>query len=194
MSDYILWNTMWNETGLDSSWVINAPDENLVNYFENNKPTTVLEIGCGSGDNANFMSRQGCTIDAIDISNFAIQNARTLSANVNFICDDFIKTSKLTQQYDFIFDRGFFHGITNKTLTLTKIASLLSPGGKWLSLIGSSEGVTPENSGPPSHSLNSIVSIIEPHLRILSVDTITILNKKTILSPGWAVLSTVRSK
>lgn len=194
MNDYILWNTVWNERGLDSSWVINAPDETLVNYFKNNKPTTVLEIGCGSGDNASFMSGQGCKVDAIDISNFAIQSARTLSANVNFICDDFMKTNALNTQYDFIFDRGFFHGLTNKTLTLSKIVSLLKPGGKWLSLIGSSEGVTPENSGPPSHSLNSIVSIIEPQLRILSVNTITILNKKTILSPGWAVLSTVRSK
>jgi SAM-dependent methyltransferase len=194
MSDYILWNTMWNETGLDSSWVINAPDENLVNYFKNNKPITVLEIGCGSGDNANFMSGQGCKVDAIDISNFAIQSARTLSANVNFICDDFMKTDTLNMQYDFIFDRGFFHGLTNKTLALSKIASLLKPNGKWLSLIGSLEGRTEENAGPPPHRLNDVVSVIEPHLRILSVDTITILNKKTILSPGWAVLSTVRSE
>lgn len=194
MSDYILWNTMWNEHGLDSSWVTNAPDDTLVNYFKNNKPITVLEIGCGSGDNANFMSKQGCIVDAIDISNFAIQSARTLSANVNFICDDFIKTDKFNQRYDFIFDRGFFHGLTNKTLALTKISSLLNPGGKWLSLIGSVEGKTAENSGPPSHSLSSVVSIIEPHLRILSVNTITILNKKTILSPGWAILSTARTK
>jgi SAM-dependent methyltransferase len=185
---------MWNKTGLDSSWVINAPDETLVNYFKHDKPLSVLEIGCGSGDNANFMSQQGCTVDAIDISDFAIQSARTLSANVNFICDDFMKTSKLIQQYDFIFDRGFFHGVTNKTLALTKIASLLKPDGKWLSLIGSTEGRTAENSGPPSHSLNSVVSVIEPHLRILTINTITILNKKTVLSPGWAVLSTLRAK
>jgi SAM-dependent methyltransferase len=192
MSDYILWNTMWNEKGLDSSWVINAPDNTLVNYFQNNKPVTVLEIGCGSGDNANFMAQQGCTVDAIDISEFAIRSAETLSSNVNFICDDFMKTDKLTQQYDFIFDRGFFHGLTNKTLALSKIASLLTPSGKWLSLIGSAEGKTPENAGPPSHSLSSIVSVIEPQLRILSVDTITILNKKTILSPAWAILSSAR--
>lgn len=192
MSDYILWNTMWNEHGLDSSWVTNAPDDTLVNYFKNNKPITVLEIGCGSGDNANFMSEQGCTVDAIDISDFAIQSARTLSANVNFICDDFIKTNKFNRKYDFIFDRGFFHGVTNKTLALSKISSLLNPDGKWLSLIGSVEGKTDANSGPPSHSLSSIVSIMEPHLRILSVNTITILNKKTILSPGWAILSSVR--
>lgn len=192
MSDYELWNTMWDETGLDSSWVTNAPDDTLVRYFKNNKPINVLEIGCGSGNNAAYMSRQGCVVDAIDISNFAIYNARTLSANVNFICDDFITTDKLNKQYDFIFDRGFYHGLADTSVALPKIASLLKAGGKWLSLIGSVEGKTKENSGPPSHSLSSVVCNIEPYLRILSVDTITILNKKTILSPAWAVLSTTR--
>lgn len=51
-----------------------CPDENLVESFSGGvlTPGRVLELGCGGGRNAVYMARQGCKVDAVDISQAAV--------------------------------------------------------------------------------------------------------------------------
>ena len=71
---------------------IKGPDENLVEYMENELivPGRVLELGCGPGRNAIYMAQKGYKVDAIDISEHAIEwakeRANEVGVDINFLC------------------------------------------------------------------------------------------------------------
>ncbi|WP_265182272.1 bifunctional 2-polyprenyl-6-hydroxyphenol methylase/3-demethylubiquinol 3-O-methyltransferase UbiG [Geomicrobium sp. JCM 19055] len=50
-----------------------GPDENLYELYNGGfRPVQVLELGCGNGRNAIFMEKMGSKVDAVDISQNAI--------------------------------------------------------------------------------------------------------------------------
>lgn len=93
---------------------IKGPDENLVDYFNNGlAPKRVLELGCGPGRNAIYMAKNGCEVDAIDISSNAIEwakeRAREERVNIDFHCISLFDFKFKPHSYDFIYDCGLFH-------------------------------------------------------------------------------------
>jgi 2-polyprenyl-3-methyl-5-hydroxy-6-metoxy-1,4-benzoquinol methylase len=73
---------------------IKGPDENLAAYFNNGlTPKRVLELGCGPGRNAIYMAKKGCEVDALDISENAIDWAKERAieegVKINFHCISF---------------------------------------------------------------------------------------------------------
>lgn len=93
---------------------IKGPDENLVDYFKNGlAPKRVLEIGCGPGRNAVYMAKKGCEVDALDLSNNAIEwakeRAREEGVNIDFHCISLFDFKFKPHSYDFIYDCGLFH-------------------------------------------------------------------------------------
>jgi len=93
---------------------IKAPDENLVEYFNNGlAPKRVLEIGCGPGRNAVYMAKEGCEVDALDLSTNAIEwakeTAREEGVNIDFHCISLFDFKFQPHSYDFIYDCGLFH-------------------------------------------------------------------------------------
>ena len=94
-----------------------GPDENLVGYFnEGFMPSNVLELGCGPGRNAIYMAKQSCEVDAIDLSenaiNWAIERAQENKATINFQCSSLFDIELDLEKYDFIYDSGMFHHLT----------------------------------------------------------------------------------
>lgn len=74
---------------------IKGPDENLVEYFKNElSPIRVLEFGCGPGRNAVYMAKNGCMVDALDISdksiNWAKERAQEEGVTLIFIVSLFL--------------------------------------------------------------------------------------------------------
>lgn len=189
------WQDHWLEKKLESSWIANTVDHNLEKYFANLEiiPKNVLEVGCGDGRNSLFLSRQGCIVDAIDVSEFALDIAKSSTDKINFICDDFITTDKLDKKYDLIFDKGCFHGTTDPISFVKKISDILHPTGIWFSIIGSAEGRDKDDlSGPPKHKLQNLITTVEPYLKIISVEATTLVHKKDIHSPAWRIVSAKR--
>ena len=93
---------------------VKGPDENLVDYFNNGlAPKRVLEIGCGPGRNAVYMAKKGCEVDALDLSNNAIEwaqeRAREEGVNIDFHCISLFDFQFKPHSYDFIYDCGLFH-------------------------------------------------------------------------------------
>ena len=93
---------------------IKAPDENLVEYFNNGlAPKRVLELGCGPGRNAVYMALKGCEVDALDLSTNAIEwakeTAREEGVNIDFHCISIFDFKFQPHSYDFIYDCGLFH-------------------------------------------------------------------------------------
>jgi len=67
-----------------------------------------------------------------------------------------------------VFDRGCFHvfdDADDRARFVRRVAELLSPAGRWISLIGSTEGAE-RDVGPPRRSARDIVQAIEPVLAI----------------------------
>ena len=112
------WEDFYNDREKDIPFFRNeGPDENLVSYFkEGFKPLKVLEIGCGPGRNAIYMASQGCKVDAIDLSenaiNWAAERALEKDVTINFQCASLFDMELEPDKYDFIYDSGLFHHLT----------------------------------------------------------------------------------
>lgn len=76
-------------------------------------PGKVLEFGCGNGRNAIYMYKQCCEIDAVDISqeaiNWAKDNSKKNSSSINFICANVFQLEMPDNKYDFVYDCGLLH-------------------------------------------------------------------------------------
>lgn len=194
--DFIFWNSFWDQQGGNVPWETNEIDETFVDYANTHEIKNMLEIGCGSGINSVWAAEKAKSVTAIDISITAINLSRMRETknNLQFQNIDFFhfETNVL---YDFIFDRGCFHGLrsyNDQLFFVEKISHIIADQGCWLSIIGSAENIN-GNEGPPRHSLSEIVSAIEPFLKIIKITECVLKNRNGILSPAWAVLSEKRT-
>lgn len=117
---------------------IAGPDENLVDYFEEGlSPIRVLELGCGPGRNAIYMAKQGCHVDALDISEKAIdwakERADAEGVSINFHCDSLFDFDAKPDSYDFVYDCGLFHHLApHRRLTYIELVkSVLKKDGRF---------------------------------------------------------------
>ena len=108
-------------------------------------------LGCGSGQDAAYLARQGHLVTAVDLSPNAIAKAKDLygeSSSLRFIeSDAFHFASKNTGQFDVVFEHTFFCAIDPRRRTdLVKTWSqLLAPQGHLLAIFFIFEQL----SGPP---------------------------------------------
>lgn len=90
-------------------WADLAPNPNLVEWIANNDIEKLgcncLVIGCGLGDDSEYLSKLGLKVDSFDISETAIEicKKRFTDSNVNYFIDDITQFS-LEEKYDFIFE------------------------------------------------------------------------------------------
>lgn len=157
-------------------WDTGVPDPMLIQVVESGVLPVgrALDVGCGTGTNAVWLAQHHYDVLGVDVAPLAIEQARRkLSAGLNcrFACIDFLTGRTDGGPFEFVFDRGCFHVFdesADRSKFAAQVATVLAPGGVWLSLIGSTEG-PPREMGPPRRSLLDVTTAIEPHLEILSV-------------------------
>ncbi len=131
------WDNFYADRNKSVPFFVNAPDENLVQYFHDKhiQAGKVLELGCGAGRNAVYMAQQGCSVTAIDISqetiNWGIERAKTNDVQVDFLCHNIFDLNMESETYDFIYDSGCFHHILphRRVSFLDMVNKSLKPGG-----------------------------------------------------------------
>ncbi|MCI3922999.1 class I SAM-dependent methyltransferase [Paenibacillus sp. TRM 82003] len=131
------WDRFYENRGKAIPFFVDAPDENLVRYFATGAaaPGKVLELGCGPGRNATYMSGIGCEVDAVDVSEEAIrwaeERARAKNVQVNFIRTNVFDLAVPAESYDLIYDCGCFHHIfPHRRLSYVDLVThALKPGG-----------------------------------------------------------------
>ena len=192
----------WNESYAagDPPWDSGQPDDHLMEFVRSGGilPSRAIDLGCGTGTNALWLAGQGFKVVGIDIAPLAVEKARAKAAATNLHCRfdqlDFLKDSVSGGPFDFAYDRGCFHVFDrpeDRARFAQRVAALLEPNGRWLSLIGSTEG--PERDwGPPRRSVFDIVTAIEPVLEILEIRSVQ-FRDLPIFAAAWMCLFRPRS-
>lgn len=113
----------------------------------------VLDVGCGTGENAIYISGLGHRVVGIDSSETAIKKAKgktkRLEVDVTFLVLDALELHKLNQGFNTIIDSGLFHTLTDRErFSFTKsLSSVLLKGGRYLMICFSDE--EPKDWGGP---------------------------------------------
>lgn len=130
------WNPFYTDRERPVPFFKNAPDENLVSYYERNliHPGKALDLGCGPGRNAIYLAQQGFEVTGYDISSVAIQwakeRAEQRKLQVQFECRSALEM-EVVEHYDFIYDSGCLHHLLphRRIQYLDKIYDALKPEG-----------------------------------------------------------------
>ncbi len=166
------WEHLYAEMPVEEMpWFSPSLDSDLENALNNLNISsgTFLDIGTGPATQAIELSKKGFTVTGTDISKDAILRATTLSENISFIRDD-ILNSKLTQQFDFILDRGCFHVMhPNKRLKYVETVSQLLPDGGFLFLKCFSIKEPDFGSGPYRFTKEMILQTFGEYFDILNI-------------------------
>jgi SAM-dependent methyltransferase len=97
-------------------WDTKAPSESVIAWQTGGwVHGDVLDIGCGLGDNAVYLARNGHTVTGLDISPTALktaeQRAKDAGVDVKFAVADSTKLDGYTDAFDTVIDSGLFHSL-----------------------------------------------------------------------------------
>lgn len=102
------------------------------------KSSQCLELGCGIGSLSFELEKYFQEVKAIDISNLAIANAKSIQgfkkSHVEFLCMDAMSLQEKIK-YDFIIDSHLLHCLVNdadRQMYFRSVKNLLKKGGKFL--------------------------------------------------------------
>ena len=111
------WDRKWSGMQFRDAWWAGDVTEDVrlaVQHGWIEPGMRVLEVGCGSGENAAWLAAQGCVVLAVDISSAAIDRARQshpTAAGLTFAVADVTARRALgSRDFDAMVDRGCLHG------------------------------------------------------------------------------------
>ena len=134
-------------------WDIGRPQKEFVELVKRGEITgPVLDIGCGTGEQALFFATEGYEVWGIDSTPLAIRKAGEKAAirrlQVNFLVLNALDLSRLNRKFDTATDSGLFHTLSDedRRVFVDNLAAILSPAGKYFMLCFSEQ--EPAGYGP----------------------------------------------
>jgi cyclopropane fatty-acyl-phospholipid synthase-like methyltransferase len=106
------------------------------------RPGKVLDIGCGTGDNAIMLAQRGCTVTGIDLSRDAVRRANAKAAERRvpavFTAGNALELDRhfSAGAFDAAIDSGLFHVLTDaeRPVFARQACHVLKPGGRYFML------------------------------------------------------------
>jgi SAM-dependent methyltransferase len=95
----------------------------------------VLDVGCGTGENALYLASNGHEVWGVDIVDLAIERAKAKNRErrlgVHFLVGDAFQLDALGTSFQTVIDCGFFHILSDEDRAryVTSLSSVLVPGG-----------------------------------------------------------------
>jgi SAM-dependent methyltransferase len=132
-------------------WEIGRPQGAIVRKADRVRGR-VLDLGCGTGENALFFAARGCKVIGVDCARVAIASALRKAAardvSADFLVHDALSVSALARSFDTVIDSGFFHNLSDEGQQTYReeLANVMVPGAT-LVLLGFSDS-EPDWGGP----------------------------------------------
>ncbi len=127
--------------GTPPPWDIGKPQDDLVAAFDEiGIAGSVIDLGCGTGENVLELARRGLDAWGIDGAPAAIaranQKREARGLRATFVQGDALDLARLGRTFDTVLDCGLFHVITEdeRRRYLRELAHVLGPGGRHLML------------------------------------------------------------
>ncbi len=146
------WNDVYRTT---PPWDIGRPQPEFVELEKNGEMSTgrVLDVGCGTGENAIFLAEKGYVVTGVDAAPIAIEKAkakaRARNVTVDFRVCNALRLDQDITKFDNVIDSGLFHTFhdNERPLFAREIARALRGGGR-LFMMCFSEKEPTEWGGP----------------------------------------------
>src|SRR5260370_34707697 len=111
MADHPSWNSQYQGS---PPWDIGRPQPDFVRLAEAGELAgRVLDVGCGTGEQAMLAATHGAEAMGVDVAELAIQRAREKAEergiHATFQVADAMHLDRLGRQFDVITDSGVFH-------------------------------------------------------------------------------------
>jgi ubiquinone/menaquinone biosynthesis C-methylase UbiE len=154
-------------------WDVGLPQPafvELVRAQELNKGR-VLDVGCGTGENALYLAENGLSVIGVDLSSRAIAAARAKAdqrkLKVDFVTGNALSLDFKDAFFNNIIDSGLFHTFndTDRPAYAREMARVLAPRGKYLMLCFSEKEPT-SWGGPRRITRQEIERTFTPFLKI----------------------------
>jgi SAM-dependent methyltransferase len=135
------WNKVYRGT---PPWDIGRPQPALEALARGGeiRPGKVLDIGCGTGDNAIMLAQHGCTVTGIDLACDAVRRANAKAADRHapavFMAGNALDLGRHfgAGAFDTAVDSGLFHVLTDaeRPVFARQACHVLKPGGRYFML------------------------------------------------------------
>ena len=164
------WNEAYRAT---PPWDIGRPQPVFVELAkkEELEPGSVLDIGCGTGENAILLAQSGYTVTGVDAAPIAIDTAKAKAKARNVTVEFHIRNAlnlNLGQsRFDNAIDSGLFHTFydNERPVYAKEVAKSLREGGKYFMMCFSEKEPT-DWGGPRRVSRAEIQNTLSPLFQI----------------------------
>ena len=119
-------------------WDIPGPQPAVVGLEEAGEVVgSVLDAGCGTGENAIYLASRGhevCGIDYVPLAiERAVKKAEQRGLGVHFQVADALQLEKLARRFDTVIDCGLFHTFSDEERPryVAGLAQVVRPGGRY---------------------------------------------------------------
>ncbi len=122
-------------------WDIGRPQRKIMQLEEAGQITgAVLDVGCGTGENALYLASRGHEVWGVDFTPRAIETARDKAVerhlSVTFLVQDALYLDTLGRRFDTVIDSGLFHALSDeeRPYFTRSVAKVLRRGGTYFML------------------------------------------------------------
>lgn len=135
---------------------------------------SILDAGCGTGENGLFFSARGHAVTGIDFLEAPIAAAKQKAAErrltATFLVKDALKLKEWSERFDNALDCGLFHVFSDEDRVryARGLATVLKPGGRLLLLCFSER--TPGTQGPRRVTKQELEATFAEGWEIASID------------------------
>jgi trans-aconitate methyltransferase len=114
--------------------------EDLINWLQPKEGERILDVGCGTGELTNELSKLGATIVGIDASEQMIDKAKAQFPNITFLVKDATDFS-FNEPFDAAFSNATLHWINDQLKALKCVYNSLKEGGRFVFEMGGKHNI-----------------------------------------------------